>query len=59
LKPDLQTLRNAPWLKNEAFLIADLISPDDGNNIEYCPRNILKQVQSNDFKSGKLQSFTF
>lgn len=36
LIPDISSLRTASWLKNEAFVIADI------QNAEYAPRNILK-----------------
>ena len=49
LSPDVSTLRIAPWLKNEAFVIANL-SDEYGKEIEYCPRRILKGASG--FKSG-------
>ena len=30
LVPDFSTLRTAPWLKNEAYVISDLRNPENG-----------------------------
>ena len=44
LKPDHETLRIAPWLKNEAYVISDIYDPSDLTTpFEIAPRSILKK----------------
>lgn len=45
LKPDMTTLRDAIWLKNEAFILADVYNTDQ-QPLNIAPRQILKDIQS-------------
>jgi glutamine synthetase len=42
MKPDLTTLRRAPWLPGTALVLADLVW-HDGNPIEPAPRRVLRR----------------
>lgn len=44
LKPDYSTLRVAPWLNKEAYIISDLYHPGDDKPIDFAPRTILKEA---------------
>jgi glutamine synthetase len=44
LSPDMNTLREMPWQKNEAFVLADVYHPETEALIPYAPRNLLKKV---------------
>jgi glutamine synthetase len=44
LKPDYSTLRVAPWLSKEAYIISDLYHPDEDKPIDFAPRTILKEA---------------
>jgi len=46
LRPELETMREQPWLQNEAIVMADVIHPDTEEVVEYAPRNMLKQALS-------------
>ena len=43
LKPDISTLRDAIWLKNEAFVLADVYDSNE-EPLKIAPRNIIKEV---------------
>ena len=61
LLPDFSTLRIAPWLKNEAYVISDLVNPENGQAIEYSPRHIFKTSLSlgSKLQSAQLKKLTF
>jgi glutamine synthetase len=40
---DLTTLRNIPWQDNISFFLADF-SREDGNDLDACPRSLLKRI---------------
>lgn len=42
LKPDLSTMREATWLKGEAFVLVDVYDSQK-NLLQLAPRNLLKQ----------------
>ena len=44
LSPDMSTLREMAWLKNEAMVMADVHHPDTEEILPYSPRNILKET---------------
>jgi glutamine synthetase len=44
LSPELSTLREMPWQKKEAIVLADVCHPDTGEVIPYSPRNIMKET---------------
>lgn len=46
LSPDISTLKEMPWQKKEALVIADVHYPEDGKLLPYAPRNLLKHVAS-------------
>jgi len=41
LRPDISTLRDAPFLKNEAIVFANVYDSINENKIPFAPRNIL------------------
>ena len=43
LKADSSTLRVAPWVSKEAYVISDIYHADDQNQIEFAPRNMLQK----------------
>ncbi|MDR0611584.1 MAG: glutamine synthetase family protein [Planctomycetaceae bacterium] len=51
LKPDYSTLREIPWRKGTAFVLADL-DTDKGQRIQVAPRQILKNVLERLEKTG-------
>ncbi|MHB8063444.1 MAG: glutamine synthetase family protein [Ruminiclostridium sp.] len=51
LKPDYSTLREIPWRKGTAFVLADL-EIDTGEQIQVAPRQILKNVLARLEKTG-------
>jgi glutamine synthetase len=51
LKPDYSTLREIPWRKGTAFVLADL-DVDTGERIEVAPRQVLKNVLARLEKTG-------
>ncbi|MDR2755374.1 MAG: glutamine synthetase family protein [Planctomycetaceae bacterium] len=51
LKPDYSTLREIPWRKGTAFVLADL-DTDTGQRIQVAPRQILKNVLARLEKTG-------
>jgi len=51
LKPDYSTLREIPWRKGTAFVMADL-EVDTGERIQAAPRQILKNVLARLEKTG-------
>lgn len=42
LRPDIPTMKEVPWQKKEAIVLADVIDPNSGEMIPYAPRNVLK-----------------
>jgi glutamine synthetase len=44
LRPDLNTLRDAIFMKGEAIVLADVLDPDTGELVPYAPRNMLKKA---------------
>lgn len=44
LRPDLNTLRDAIFMKGEAIVLADVLDPDTGELVPYAPRNLLKKT---------------
>lgn len=46
LKPDFSTIKEVPWQKKEALVLADVLDPKDETLISYAPRNLLKTVVS-------------
>eukprot|EP00347_Sterkiella_histriomuscorum_P014936 403358939 len=44
LTPDLDTMREQPWLQKQAVVMANVHQPDSDEIIRYAPRNMLKQV---------------
>jgi glutamine synthetase len=44
LTPDLDTLREQPWISKEAVVMATVLPPDSEQPLSYAPRNILKKV---------------
>jgi glutamine synthetase len=62
LVPEIETLREQPWLSNEAVVMADVYHPDIDENLEYAPRHILKQTLKQLQSVSKIDSqilFTF
>jgi glutamine synthetase len=51
LKPDYSTLREIPWRKGTAFVLADL-DTDKGERIQVAPRQVLQNVLSRLEKTG-------
>lgn len=44
LRPDMTTLRDTPFIKNEAIVFADVYDEDNNRPIPWAPRNLLKQA---------------
>ena len=42
LRPDIGTIKEVPWQKKEALVMADVIDPSNGEMLPYAPRNVLK-----------------
>lgn len=40
----MATLREVPWQKKEAMVMADVYDPTYGTLIPYAPRNMLKSI---------------
>ena len=64
LRPDLSFIKEVPWQKKEALIMADVLDPKDGQLIPYAPRNILKTLfttadLSKDIKSQLVFSLSF
>jgi glutamine synthetase len=51
LKPDYSTLREIPWRKGSAFVLADL-DTDTGERVQVAPRQVLKNVLARLDKTG-------
>lgn len=62
LKPDYNTLRIAPWLSKEAYVISDVYHPGkESKEISFAPRNVLKRAleEPSLFSSVCLKKLTF
>ena len=44
LRPDMLTLREMAWQKNEALVMADVLDPETEEVLPYAPRNLLKET---------------
>jgi len=62
LRPDYNTLRVAPWLSKEAYIISDLYHPNDATKpVAFAPRNVLKEalLKPSLITSARVKQLTF
>jgi glutamine synthetase len=56
LRPDIPTMREVPWHKKEAIVLADVLNPADGQPLPYAPRNLLKTIIASQALPANLKS---
>lgn len=44
LRPDIATLKEIPWQKKEAIVMADVYHPETEELLQYAPRNLLRSL---------------
>jgi glutamine synthetase len=44
LRPDIETLREMPWQKKEAIVMADVYDPESEKPLAFAPRHVIKDA---------------